>query len=163
MQQIIKRLSLGIASLLLALVATFAIALPTPTYAIGEVSKSEVCNSIGTGGECKQNGGVDLNKLTATIINIMSIVIGIVAVVMVMIAGFNFITANGDSSKISTARSALTYAVIGLIIVALAQIIVQFVLAKATNTQTPAREQESGSVQPPASPIASVHYHLPRS
>jgi hypothetical protein len=42
-----------------------------------------------------------------------------------------YITSGGDSTKVSGAKNTLIYAIIGLIIVALAQLIVHFVLGQA--------------------------------
>jgi hypothetical protein len=45
--------------------------------------------------------------------------------------GFKYITSSGDSGNVTAAKNTIMYALIGLIIVALAQIIVRFVLAKS--------------------------------
>lgn len=57
---------------------------------------------------------------------IVAIVAGIASVILVIIAGLKFITANGDSSKIANARSTLIYAAVGLVITAIAGSIVAF-------------------------------------
>jgi hypothetical protein len=78
-------------------------------------------------------GGVDkVNSLITTAVNIFSIIVGIVAVIMIIIGGLKYITSSGDSSNISSAKNTIIYAVIGLVVVALAQFIVKFVLAKTT-------------------------------
>jgi heme/copper-type cytochrome/quinol oxidase subunit 2 len=74
-----------------------------------------------------------------TILDILSLVAGIIAVFMVIIAGTRFITSQGDSGKVASARSAVIYAVVGIIIVAMAQIIVFFVLDE-TSPAPPATE-----------------------
>ncbi len=71
-----------------------------------------------------------LNKLITQIINVLSVIIGIVAVIMIIWGGFKFITSSGDSGNVSSAKNTVIYAIIGLIIVALAQVIVRFVLNK---------------------------------
>lgn len=73
----------------------------------------------------------DFNKLLTTIINIFSAIVGVIAVIMIIVGGLRYITSGGDSSKVSAAKSTLMYAIIGLVIVALAQLIVHFVLAQA--------------------------------
>ncbi len=77
-------------------------------------------------------GESSLNRIITTIINILSVVVGIVAVIMIIVGGFKFITSGGDSGKVTSARNTIIYAIIGLIIVALAQIIVKFVLTKVS-------------------------------
>jgi hypothetical protein len=51
---------------------------------------------------------------------------------MIIVAGFRYITSGGKQESVTGAKNTILYAVIGLIIVALAQIIVRFVLNKAT-------------------------------
>ena len=59
--------------------------------------------------------------------------IGVVVLIMVIYGGFEFVTSGGDSAKSAKGRNTVFYALIGLVIVALAQVIVKFVLKKATN------------------------------
>ncbi|HVS78845.1 MAG TPA: pilin [Candidatus Saccharimonadales bacterium] len=70
----------------------------------------------------------NVDDTIATVINLLSIFVGIVAVIMIVIAGFRYVTSGGKQDSVSGAKNTILYAVIGLIIVALAQIIVQFVL-----------------------------------
>ena len=118
--------------MILGLVAVASIALgafalvPGSALAASGASKTEVCSGI---------GGCDdsTNDITATlrnVVNVFSAIVGVVAVIVVLIAGFQYITAAGDSSKVATAKSTLIYAIVGLIIAALSQAIVQFVLKK---------------------------------
>ncbi len=71
-----------------------------------------------------------LNNLIRAFINIFSVIVGIIAVIMIIIGGFKFITSAGDTGKITSAKHTVIYALVGLIIVALAQFIVRFVLSK---------------------------------
>jgi hypothetical protein len=71
----------------------------------------------------------DFNRLLTTVINVFSVVVGIIAVVMIIVGGFKFIVSGGDSAKVTSARNTIIYAIIGLIIVALAQTIAKFVLS----------------------------------
>jgi Type IV secretion system pilin len=75
-----------------------------------------------------------VNTLITQIVNIISVIVGIVAVIMIIYGGFKYITSGGDSGNVTTAKNTILYAIIGLIIVALAQFIVRFVLSKATET-----------------------------
>ena len=99
-------------------------------------SKSEVCKGInaastGPGTGCTDGAG-SINNIITVFLNIFSVVIGIIAVVMIMYGGFKYITAGGDSGNVTSAKQTIIYAIIGLIVVALAQFLVQFVLDKAT-------------------------------
>lgn len=90
---------------------------------------------FGQGGDCAEAEGATetVNNLVGTVINIFSVVVGIVAVIMIVYGGFKYITSGGDSGNISAAKNTILFAIVGLIIVAMAQIIVRFVLARATN------------------------------
>jgi hypothetical protein len=57
---------------------------------------------------------------------------------MIIIAGFKYITSGGDTNKVASAKSTLTYAIIGIVVVALAQLIVHFVIKTADDTTAPA-------------------------
>ena len=73
-----------------------------------------------------------INNLVSQVINILSIVVGIVAVIMMIYGGFRYITSGGDSGNVSSAKNTILFAIVGLVVVALAQIIVKFVLNKVT-------------------------------
>ncbi len=74
--------------------------------------------------------GTKVNDTVKLGLNLFSAIVGIISVVMIIIGGIRYITSGGDSSKVSAAQNTVLYAVIGLVVVALAQIIVQFVLKK---------------------------------
>jgi cytochrome bd-type quinol oxidase subunit 1 len=65
--------------------------------------------------------------------NIFHIVVGTlaaVAVLIIVISALNIVTAGGDSTKVAKARSAILYALVGLIIVIIAEAIVALVAGK---------------------------------
>jgi ABC-type Fe3+ transport system permease subunit len=90
---------------------------------------------------CHQNtqqNGSDTNPtldIIKTATNIIALIAAIGAVIMIVISGFMFVTAggaspgqrSGDPNKVKGARTTLTNALIGLIIIALAWTIVTFV------------------------------------
>ncbi|MGB4759502.1 MAG: hypothetical protein WBP26_05620 [Candidatus Saccharimonadales bacterium] len=91
----------------------------------GAAANAGKCATVASDGSTDK-----VNSTVALVINIFSWVVGIVAVIMIIVGGFKYITSGGDSGKITSAKNSIIYAIIGLIIVALAQIIVQFVLTK---------------------------------
>lgn len=95
---------------------------------------SAVCEAIGSGADCDSNktDSADINSTIGLVINILSMVVGVVAVIMIIISGFKYVTAAGDSNKVGNAKSTLVYALIGLVVVALAQLMVRFVLSRVT-------------------------------
>lgn len=123
--------------LVLALVAVLSIGFVSliPTAEVFADSKSEICsgvNAASSGSGCT-GGSTDINRVLTVALNTFSILIGIVAVVMMIVGGFKYITAGGDSGNITSAKHTIVYAVVGLVVVALAQFFVQFVLDKASN------------------------------
>ena len=96
-------------------------------------SVSDACQGIGlTGGDC--NGSASGNRVSTVIkniINILTAIVGVAAVIMIIIGGFRYVTSGGDANAVSGAKSTVMYAIIGLIIVALAQVIVRFVIGSA--------------------------------
>jgi hypothetical protein len=74
-----------------------------------------------------------IKHLAAQIVNIFSIIVGIVAVIFIIYGGFKYITSGGDSGNVTTAKNTIIYAIIGLVIVALAQFIVHYVLNTAAS------------------------------
>lgn len=126
--------NLGIASIMLvpALAPATVYAQPDPT---GSLCGGANNLQFGATGDCAETGEAQdtVNNLVTTIINIFSVIVGIVAVIMIIFGGFKYITSGGDSGNISGAKNTILFAIVGLIIVAMAQIIVRFVLARATN------------------------------
>ncbi|HEY5550156.1 MAG TPA: pilin [Candidatus Saccharimonadales bacterium] len=74
-----------------------------------------------------------LNNLIRKVINLLSLVVGIVAVIMIIIGGLRYITSGGSDTGVTSAKNTILYAIIGLIIVALAQLLVRFVLRQVTS------------------------------
>lgn len=77
-----------------------------------------------------------VNSIITDVINIISLVVGVIAVIMIIVGGLKYITSGGDSGNVTGAKNTILYAVVGLVIVALAQVIVRFVLNKATDAST---------------------------
>jgi hypothetical protein len=92
----------------------------------------------GVDGTCAIKGtdACDVDCVVRKVVNILSIIVGVVAVIMIIVAGFRYITSGGKQESVTAAKNTILYAVIGLIIVALAQVIVRFVLTKSTTASS---------------------------
>lgn len=77
-----------------------------------------------------------VNGIVHLIINIFSIVVGLIAVIMIIIGGIKYITSGGESANVTSAKNTILYAIIGLIVVALAQILVRYVLNKVNSSSS---------------------------
>jgi len=88
------------------------------------------------GTDAVDNGSI--TSIARQVVNILSLVIGALSVIMIIIGGFKYIVSAGASDKVTAAKNTILYAIIGLVIVALAQLIVHFVLNKTQDFQKPA-------------------------
>lgn len=70
----------------------------------------------------------DANTLIHNILNLIYFVGGAVAVVVIIIAGFRYVTSAGDSGAVGKAKNQILYGIIGLVVVMLAFTITQFVI-----------------------------------
>jgi len=142
----LKYLRNSAASILTAL-ALIAVPLLTPAVAFaaddsGSSTNANIQGNLSCGvslntanGDCTNDTSTGAGKVQGIVtdmINIFSLVVGIISVIMIIYGGFKYITSGGDSGNVTGARNTITYAVIGLVIVALAQFVVQFVLNKVT-------------------------------
>jgi len=84
----------------------------------------------------ESGAGATVDNLVADIINIISLIVGVVSVIMIIIGGLRYITSNGDSGNVTNAKNTILYAIIGLVVVALAQLIVRFVIERTASTSS---------------------------
>jgi len=65
-----------------------------------------------------------------TALNSVYMIAGIVAVIVIIIAGYMYVTSQGDSAAVTKAKNAILYAVIGLVVIILAFSITWFVIGR---------------------------------
>lgn len=65
--------------------------------------------------------------LATTILTILTSAAAVIAVIFIIIAGIKFVTSSGDEKKLASAASTITYAIIGLVVTALAFVILQII------------------------------------
>lgn len=126
-------------------VAIAGLTLMSPAVAaplIGGIASADIAGQLCTGvnqaaqgqdGTCStsdSNGTSTIQKLASKAVNIFSVIVGAASVLMIIYGGFRYITSGGDSGKVGNAKNTLIYAIVGLVIVALAQLIVHFVLTQ---------------------------------
>lgn len=90
-------------------------------------SASAVCQDKTKGNSNPLTGS---DGLLIKIANMVAIAAGVLAVFVIIMAGWRYITSGGDTAKIQSAKHTLMYAVVGLIVIATADVIVGFVLSK---------------------------------
>lgn len=77
-----------------------------------------------------KTGAAKISDLECVFKNVLSLAIpgaGIVAFIMLIAGGFKYLTSGGDPKKSQEAQQAITYAVIGLILLVSAYIIINFI------------------------------------
>jgi len=72
----------------------------------------------------------DLIPWIQGVLNLVIGISGLISVVILIVAGYMFITASGNEEQIQKATKTLTYAIIGLVICLISVLVVQFVLGK---------------------------------
>jgi cytochrome bd-type quinol oxidase subunit 2 len=127
-----KRILLAIISLSVIIPVIFG---GTAHAALFDGAKGSACGGVVLSADsstCDPTAEKKANSLLGTALNIFSMVVGIIAVIMIMVGGLKYITSQGDSAQTNSAKETVLYAAIGLVIVAMAQIIVKFVLKRFT-------------------------------
>jgi hypothetical protein len=137
----LKQLKLWLAGLSLCFVVMLGLAAPV----FAQTAQEQINNGLCAGsnlqftdnpGQCdlsNNNATSSINRIVHTVINLMSAVVGVVAVIMIIVGGFRYITSGGNDTSVTSAKNTILYAIIGLVVVALAQVLVRFTLSKLTN------------------------------
>lgn len=86
------------------------------------------CDANSDSQVCAARDTTDLGVIVQNIVSAMLWLIGAVAVISIIIGGFMFVTANGDSNRIQIAKNTVLYAAIGLAVAIVGQAIVLFVV-----------------------------------
>ncbi|MCA9348137.1 hypothetical protein KC867_01875 [Candidatus Saccharibacteria bacterium] len=132
MSLVINRLSVG--RVLLLILAIFSSLLILNSFSIDvsaqvdQNAKDAACGSIGGGCDGSAKSGVD--SLLRTSIDILSWIVGVISVIMVIVGGLRFILAGGDANGVSSAKKTVAYALVGLAVAAVAQILTKFVISR---------------------------------
>lgn len=115
----------------------FAVSLlPFAQPAQAQMPLDNVCRQTPNATICQDNRAQDPssnalygpNGVLTKAANILSLVVGIVSVFVLIVGGIRYILSEGDPTRVSSARNGIIHAIIGLIIVAVAQSLVVFVL-----------------------------------
>lgn len=129
-----RRLLINLTSLVVLCFAVFT----QPGYVLADAScpqstssSGQVLQGLGESGSngCDTSG---VNNLLSTVVSILSYIVGIAAIIAMLSGGLKYITSGGDANKVGNAKSTILYALIGIAIAALAQLLVHFVLYHAS-------------------------------
>ena len=148
---------LRIISFILIAALSFGFLLQKPASAIdcsgtnaGNEQCTEICDKEDTPLSVKISAKCDdaeldeetsLENRAIGITNAIIAILGILATIIIIYGGFQYMTSAGDSSKTKKAKDIILYAVIGLVICALAAAIVNFVINSTESNVDRARNE----------------------
>jgi hypothetical protein len=124
-----------------------------PVYACGgSTAAQQVGNGVDetTTTPAANCGDTGINKAINTAVNILSIIVGAAAVISIISSGFKYITSGGDAGKVGNAKNTLIYALIGIALAVLAQLIVRLVITQANTAANPCPSNATISISSPA-------------
>jgi len=100
--------------------------LTTPMIAHAQLDTSDLLSD--DFGDSSGLGTADLKQTIANLINVALGFLGIVAIVIVLMGGFKWMTAGGNDEKVTEAKKLLIAGVIGMAIILASYAITQFVI-----------------------------------
>ncbi len=118
-----KKIQTVVAAFILLALSSFAF-MPVPN--VGATALDEVCEQNSDSAVC-ENKDASSDDFVKTLINTLLYIIGALSVLMIIIGGLLYVTSQGDASNITKAKNTLLYAIIGLVVAALAYAIVNWV------------------------------------
>ncbi len=123
-----------------SLLSFFAVVgfLPTVVLAQAE-SAAQVAGTAGF-------GDADLTSIIGTVINVFLGLLGVIFLVLVIYAGFRWMTAGGDQGQVDKAKRILINATVGLVITLMAYAIATFIINALTGGGDGAGTTPSGTV-----------------
>ncbi|PIT98133.1 MAG: hypothetical protein COT71_02445 [Candidatus Andersenbacteria bacterium CG10_big_fil_rev_8_21_14_0_10_54_11] len=109
-------------SYLCSLIAACIVFLPSAAYAIDPVpAPSGLPSGV--------SGNTKVVPTLLRLINIFLGIIAIIAVIVIIIAGFRLIISGGDEESARAARRQILYAIIGLVVIILSVVVVNFIIS----------------------------------
>ena len=73
---------------------------------------------------------ISADQLLSNALNTVYLVSGILAVIVIIVAGYFYVTSAGNSTNVEKAKNAIIYSVVGLVIILLAFVITWFVIGR---------------------------------
>ena len=112
------------------------IALSQPAFAESDLLE-EACLSAPESNACddRVNSGdpsplTGLNGVLYRISTIVAVIAGVIAVIMIIVAGLRYVTSGGDAQKAAEAKKTILGAIIGIVVILAAQTIITFVVRR---------------------------------
>ena len=129
MNKLMKKTSAIILSIMLSVLLVAPLTVNAAATDLWGGKQGDVAKTIGLGTK-------DLRVTIAQIIKVALSLLGIIAVVIVLIGGFKWMTAGGDDNKVGEAKKWITSGIIGLAIILSSYAIANFVISSLINATT---------------------------
>ncbi len=135
MKKMLKQISAVILTLILGVVLLAPVTLAQSSSSKDDFlwgnkqTKTAVAGTLGLGTK-------DLRVTIAQIIKVALSMLGIIAVVIILIGGFKWMTAGGDENKVGEAKKWITSGIIGLAIILSSYAIANFVISSLIEATT---------------------------
>ncbi|MGB4762545.1 MAG: hypothetical protein WBP12_04290 [Candidatus Saccharimonas sp.] len=114
--------------LLLAAVTTMSVGFAAVPVAQAACGSAKECITSGVDSAGGSGAPTDVDNLIKTIVNVLLFILGAVSVIMIVVGGFKYVTSQGESSSLTSAKNTILYAVVGLVVAIAAYAIVNFVV-----------------------------------
>jgi len=124
--------------LILATTFGLIVLVPSPVMAQRVDPFKQVCDGRGRNSAACQDSQANQSQdnnaifgprgIITRIINVITIIVGIAAVVTIIMAGLKMITSGSNPQEVTRSREMILYAIVALVIAALAQAMVKFFL-----------------------------------
>lgn len=137
-QKLLKKI-MALVMALIILTPVFAFSFSLPAMAVTSASADVLDPWGGKKDEIKDTTGLgerDPRNIAASVIRIILGFLGIVAVIIILLGGFKWMTAGGNEDKVGEAKKLIIAGVIGLIIIIAAFAIATFVLNQLMSATT---------------------------
>lgn len=122
--------AIAIISMLLSLALPVSVAAANNVFSNSCESPAAKASAICSNGQTTTNPLVGPNGLLVKVTHLIGIAGGVVAVIIIILAGLRYMLSSGDAPKATAARNTVFYALAGLIIIIVAQTIISFVISK---------------------------------
>lgn len=114
-----------------AAVTTLSLVVFPVAAQITQVSGGD-CSALGI--KCSGNETTeDLLNRVRTIVNAFLVLVGITAAIYLVLGGLRYIRSDGDEGQAEQAKNTILYAILGLILIGLSAMIVNFVIGQFTD------------------------------
>ena len=114
---------------LLSLLSAMSLAVATPVFAQGD-DPLQLLEETGLGTGSAADAGSQLPVMVGSIIRVVLSLLGIIFVVLMVYAGFLWMTARGEKDQVTKAKDIIRNSIIGLIIIMTAYAITGFVASR---------------------------------